>query len=88
MTPFNHIILLTASAKQDNAQGGFDISFYHDLLYIWTIQKEEANMTELEGKPKTSKEALTAIIVAGLVSIICILACTGIVIAFIINAPW
>ena len=45
-------------------------------------------MTEMEEKPKTSKEAMTAIIVTGIVVIICILACTGVAIAFIINAPW
>ena len=45
-------------------------------------------MTDLQEKPKTSKEAVTAIIMVGIVSIVCILACTGIAIAFIINAPW
>jgi hypothetical protein len=45
-------------------------------------------MSELEEKPKTSKEAITAIVVTGIVVIICILACTGVAIAFIINAPW
>ena len=45
-------------------------------------------MTEMEEKPKTRKEAMTAIIVTGIVVIICILACTGVAIAFIINAPW
>ncbi len=34
-------------------------------------------MTELNEKPKTSKEAMTAIIVTGIVAIFCILACTG-----------
>jgi hypothetical protein len=45
-------------------------------------------MTEMEEKPKVSKEVITAIIVAGVVAIICILACAGIAMAFIINAPW
>ena len=45
-------------------------------------------MSELKEIPKTSKEAITAIIVTGIVVIICILACTGVAIAFIINAPW
>ena len=45
-------------------------------------------MSEMEEKSKTSKEAMTAIIVTGIVVIICILACTGVAIAFIINAPW
>jgi len=45
-------------------------------------------MTEMEEKPKVSKEVITAIIVTGIVVIICILACTGVAIAFIINAPW
>jgi hypothetical protein len=31
-------------------------------------------MTELEEKPKVSKEAMTAIIVTGVVAVICILA--------------
>ena len=44
-------------------------------------------MTELE-KPKTSKEAIAAIITTGIVSVICILACAVIVVAFILNAPW
>lgn len=45
-------------------------------------------MTELQEKPKVSKEVMTAIIVTGIVIIFCILACTGVAIAFIINAPW
>ena len=45
-------------------------------------------MTELEEKPKVSKEAMTAIIVTGIVAILCILACTGVALAFILNAPW
>jgi flagellar basal body-associated protein FliL len=45
-------------------------------------------MSEIEEKPKTSKEAMTAIIVTGIVVIICILACTGVALAFILNAPW
>ena len=45
-------------------------------------------MTEMEEKPKVSKEVITAIIVTGVVAIICILACTGIAMAFILNAPW
>ena len=45
-------------------------------------------MTEMEEKPKVSKEVITAIIVTGVVVIFCILACTGVAIAFIINAPW
>jgi len=45
-------------------------------------------MTENLEESKTSKEAITAIIVTGIVVIICILACTGVAIAFIINAPW
>ncbi len=45
-------------------------------------------MTELEEKPKTSREAITAIIVTGIVVIVCILACTGVALAFIMNAPW
>ncbi|MBN1453214.1 MAG: hypothetical protein JW963_19530 [Anaerolineales bacterium] len=45
-------------------------------------------MTEMEEKPKVSKEAMTAIIVTGIVSIFCILACTVIIVVFILNAPW
>ena len=45
-------------------------------------------MNEMEEKPKVSKEVITAIIVTGVVIIFCILACTGVAIAFIINAPW
>jgi len=45
-------------------------------------------LTELNEKPKTSKEAMTAIIMIGIVAVICILACTGVALAFILNAPW
>ena len=45
-------------------------------------------MTELQEKPKVSKEAMTAIIVAGVVVIFCILACTVVTVVFILNAPW
>lgn len=45
-------------------------------------------MSEMEEKPKTSKEVMTAIIMVGIVATICILACTGVALAFIINAPW
>jgi hypothetical protein len=45
-------------------------------------------MSELEGKPKTSKEAMTAIIMVGIVAIFCILACTGVALVFILNSPW
>ena len=45
-------------------------------------------MTELQDKPKVSKEAMTAIIVAGAVVIFCILACTVVTVVFILNAPW
>jgi len=38
--------------------------------------------------PKTSKEGIAAIIMIGVVSIVCILACAGTLIAFILNAPW
>jgi hypothetical protein len=50
--------------------------------------KTEVAMTEMEEKPKVSKEAMTAIIVTGVVAVICILACTGVMIALIINVPW
>ena len=45
-------------------------------------------MSEMEEKPKTSKEVMTAVIVTGIVAIFCILACTGVAIAFILNVPW
>lgn len=45
-------------------------------------------MNEMKEKPPVSREAMTAIIVAGIVSVICILACTGVLITLIMNAPW
>lgn len=39
-----------------------------------------------ENKP--SKEGIAAIVMVGIVSIVCIIACAGVMIAFIINAPW
>jgi len=45
-------------------------------------------MTEIEEKPKVSKEAITAIIVTGVVVTFCILACAIVTVVFIINAPW
>ncbi len=45
-------------------------------------------MTELQEKPKVSKEAMTAIIVTGVVVVFCILACTVVTVVFILNAPW
>ena len=45
-------------------------------------------MTENQEKPKTSKEAMTAIIMTGIVAIMCILACTAVMFVFILNAPW
>ena len=45
-------------------------------------------MSDMEEKKQPSKEIMTAIIVSGIVAIACIMACTGIVIAFIVNAPW
>ena len=37
---------------------------------------------------KTSKEGIAAIVMVGIVCIICIVACAGVMIAFILNAPW
>ena len=45
-------------------------------------------MTELQEKPKTSKEAMTAIIMTGIVAAFCILACAVVSVVFILNAPW
>ena len=45
-------------------------------------------MTELQEKPKTSKEAMTAIIMTGIVVAFCILACAVVSVVFILNAPW
>ena len=45
-------------------------------------------MTELENKPKTSKEAMAAIIMVGIVASFCVLACAVITVVFILNAPW
>ncbi len=39
-----------------------------------------------ENKP--SKEGIAAIVMVGVVSIVCILACAAVMIAFLINAPW
>jgi hypothetical protein len=39
-----------------------------------------------ENKP--SKEGIAAIVMIGVVSIVCIVACAAVMIAFIINAPW
>ncbi len=39
-----------------------------------------------ENKP--SKEGIAAIMMVGIVSIVCIIACARVMIAFIINAPW
>jgi hypothetical protein len=57
------------------------------LLYIQEGYKEAA-MTETPVTPKTSRETIAAIVMIGLVSVICILACTAVMIAFILNAPW
>ncbi len=45
-------------------------------------------MAESNGSSAVSKEAITAIIVTGIVLIFCILACSAVAIAFLINAPW
>lgn len=45
-------------------------------------------MTELKEKQKTSKEAMAAIIMMGIVVVVCILACATVSIIFILNAPW
>lgn len=45
-------------------------------------------MTEVQEKPRTSREVMTAIIMGGIVVIFCILACAIVTIVFIINAPW
>jgi hypothetical protein len=45
-------------------------------------------MSEMEEKNKVGKVGMTAIIVTGIVAIFCILACTGVALAFILNAPW
>ena len=57
-----------------------------NILYIEIIT--EVAMTEIEEKPKVSKEAITAIIVTGVVVTFCILACAVVTVVFIINAPW
>lgn len=45
-------------------------------------------MSEMEKKSKTSKEAMTAIIMTGIVVVICILACATVSVVFILNMPW
>ena len=45
-------------------------------------------MSEREEKPKTSKEAMTAIIMTGIAVVVCILACATVSVIFILNAPW
>lgn len=45
-------------------------------------------MNEIEERQKVSKEAMTAIIVSGVVAVLCILACTTVLITLILNAPW
>lgn len=45
-------------------------------------------MSELQEEPKNNKAAMTAIIMIGIVVIICILACAGVALAFIMNMPW
>lgn len=37
---------------------------------------------------KTGREGIAAIVMIGVVSIVCILACAGVMIAFFLNAPW
>jgi len=38
--------------------------------------------------PKTCKEGIAAIIMVGVVSVVCILACAAVMIAFLVNPPW
>ena len=45
-------------------------------------------MSEMEEKPKTSKEAMTAIIMTGIAVVVCIMACATVGVVFILNAPW
>ena len=45
-------------------------------------------MSEMEKKPKTSKEAVTAIIMARIAVVVCIMACATVSVVFILNAPW
>jgi flagellar basal body-associated protein FliL len=37
---------------------------------------------------KTSKEGIAAIIMIGVVSVVCILACAAVFVTFLINPPW
>jgi hypothetical protein len=41
-----------------------------------------------QSAPKTSKEGIAAIIMVGVVSIVCILACAAVLVTFLINPPW
>jgi hypothetical protein len=38
--------------------------------------------------PKPSREGIATIIMVGVVSVICILSCSAVLIALIMNAPW
>lgn len=62
------------------------IFFSGKLLY--SEVEKEAPMSEMEKKPKTSKEAVTAIIMAGIAVVVCIMACATVSVVFILNAPW
>ena len=38
--------------------------------------------------PKTNREGVAAIIMVGVVSIVCILACAAVLVTFLLNPPW
>ena len=41
-----------------------------------------------QSAPKTSKEGIAAIIMIGVVSVVCILACAAVMVTFLLNPPW
>ena len=41
-----------------------------------------------QSAPKTSNEGIAAIIMIGVVSVVCILACAAVMVTFLLNPPW
>jgi hypothetical protein len=54
------------------------------------METPDTEAVETAGQPQKSRSgvAIAAIIVVGVVALIWILACAGVAIAFILNAPW
>lgn len=45
-------------------------------------------MDETKEKREVSREAMTAIIATAIVAVLCIVACTAVLITFILKGPW